>query len=1170
MRTIKYLFLRFFKSFAAVTAGLALLANTVFAATFTVDTPIEDNDLVPGDGTCLDGNGDCSFTAALEEVNSLAGTHTIDFDNSYFLQGNSDVDGYVWKIGPNTGLPGGNADGLTIDGGVNTVEFANIGNADEAVFGIEADNVTFTNVYVFGDGVNEDSDGIHILNGSNDVTLDGVQVGEDAFATVDAVENGIVIDGTDVTITNSRVTSSEFANVLIKENAKDIIIETSTLESGNEGILFDSATIDLNGENGGQEGLLLGGVNFANQNIIQTNGRGIYAPSAADISGDIDIHFNSVTNQSLGGIVFEDGSSADVDFSLNEVEASSNGVNGIEINSGNSLLLRNEFASSNISNNVQHGLVLDVKDIDLGVIDANENIFVTNNDGNGIVISGAETETVEMYGLDIDGDGDGIAIQVEAPVLTGLNIGTDGAEDTVEIDNADQAIVVTQTANDAQINLDNVHVGTNISFTGNGLTFDHTVGTSDVTIDNSVVGNINGDAVTVATGVNDFTFRGNYVGVDNDGTTNIANGNRGLVVVGEHLQNVIIGAIGQENVFRHNADDGVQIASTVPSLAVVTLNNNTIINNGSIGVQILAGAVTLLNNYIGIDRLDAVQNNDDGSVVIDNTAGTISSVSIGASGSENHINNELFIGVRTDFDIENESSLTFDNVWSTTTGPFGTESPFYFWRNSVSALFGPQMCNDSFDNDGDTLVDLNDPGCENLSDNNENDPNISGGGGGSVGSFVVSKNNNDDEEEVEPEEVVEEESSEEDAVEEEVLEDEEPVEETPEEEQVEDVEEPAETPEEVVEEVVEEELVEETPVVEQPVIQPFVPVIPAPPVVINVPEEVEEPEEEVKVEEVIEEFERESVVEVTRQVLRLVNFKNEIEDLDEEQKEDINRRVNERAQSRNDSRQYIFMPNDDDRDESQAEADAAGEDKVFFTTYDDFDGDGVSEVMEALLEETNEDVKDIENLADEIFQGRINIFGENRKTEGIQIVNLPREGAVIGSKMILWIGGLTEGEEFEIFLVPVDPEERDDEFFEDPVAEGVIEEGDKAVVELEFVDEDRYYIVARRKNSNDIDTVKVEIDQDLDEVIEEVDFSDLDEEGVASELVGEAESGDIVVVTWQSVIQNSVVIADSKGKFELGAPTAIAEEKGRHKATVYTYNPSSNLFSGVRSLLFNR
>ena len=58
---------------------IALCATQALAAKFTVDSPGDGGDALPGDTFCDDGGGACTFRAALEEANQLAGLDTVWF-----------------------------------------------------------------------------------------------------------------------------------------------------------------------------------------------------------------------------------------------------------------------------------------------------------------------------------------------------------------------------------------------------------------------------------------------------------------------------------------------------------------------------------------------------------------------------------------------------------------------------------------------------------------------------------------------------------------------------------------------------------------------------------------------------------------------------------------------------------------------------------------------------------------------------------------------------------------------------------------------------------------------------------------------------------------------------------------------------------------------------------
>ncbi|MBZ0111763.1 MAG: hypothetical protein K8J08_04820, partial [Thermoanaerobaculia bacterium] len=67
--------------FSLVLCALALVAGPSVAATFTVNDLGNGSDFSPGDGTCemTNGGADCSFRAAIQEANSLAGADIIEF-----------------------------------------------------------------------------------------------------------------------------------------------------------------------------------------------------------------------------------------------------------------------------------------------------------------------------------------------------------------------------------------------------------------------------------------------------------------------------------------------------------------------------------------------------------------------------------------------------------------------------------------------------------------------------------------------------------------------------------------------------------------------------------------------------------------------------------------------------------------------------------------------------------------------------------------------------------------------------------------------------------------------------------------------------------------------------------------------------------------------------------
>jgi CSLREA domain-containing protein len=58
---------------------LVALVSGASGATFTVNTPVDGPDAVPGNGVCeiAPGNGVCTLRAAIMEANAFPGVHTV-------------------------------------------------------------------------------------------------------------------------------------------------------------------------------------------------------------------------------------------------------------------------------------------------------------------------------------------------------------------------------------------------------------------------------------------------------------------------------------------------------------------------------------------------------------------------------------------------------------------------------------------------------------------------------------------------------------------------------------------------------------------------------------------------------------------------------------------------------------------------------------------------------------------------------------------------------------------------------------------------------------------------------------------------------------------------------------------------------------------------------------
>lgn len=87
--------------FAVACLGLAA-REPLSAAIFTVNSVLDTADATPGNGACNDGAGNCTYRAALEETNALAGADEIRFA---IPAGQCDSQTFVCTITPATFLP---------------------------------------------------------------------------------------------------------------------------------------------------------------------------------------------------------------------------------------------------------------------------------------------------------------------------------------------------------------------------------------------------------------------------------------------------------------------------------------------------------------------------------------------------------------------------------------------------------------------------------------------------------------------------------------------------------------------------------------------------------------------------------------------------------------------------------------------------------------------------------------------------------------------------------------------------------------------------------------------------------------------------------------------------------------------------------------------------------
>jgi hypothetical protein len=117
------------------------------------------------------------------------------------------------------------------------------------------------------------------------------------------------------------------------------------------------------------------------------------------------------------------------------------------------------------------------------------------------------------------------------------------------------------------------------------------------------------------------------------------------------------------------------------------------------------------------------------------------------------------------------------------------------------------------------------------------------------------------------------------------------------------------------------------------------------------------------------------------------------------------------------------------------------------------------------------------------------------------------------------------------------------------------------------IDEDRppVYIgefgVEGKKLSGDVSEINLTEEVEINDEGQEVEINRvIDGFGI--------EPGVFVLVSFQSVVLSSIVIADANGEFELEVPDELPE--GDHEVIVYAYKEDGGIISNISRLLFTK
>lgn len=1305
------------KRYIALFVLFALFTQPVSAVTrtYTVNYAVmeaENPDTSPGDGVCVSfdfGGGDikCTLTGAIDEAKANPGDDiTILFDSDYTIGagGGFVEDGYAWKITPDAGA----FNSLTIDGGANTIQLSPGMSFADTVFGVIADNVTLKNLYIYDQYGN--ADGIYIDSTSDNTSIDNVTLGLTSTGTVQDLDDGVSVSGQNNEIINSTIAGNAGIGIRITATAKDLTIsnnligtdesDTAALGNATAGIMFTGGMPDnLNGGDGGVEGIVIGGNSGTDRNVIVSNGVGISFPSGT-LSGDLNISNNYIGLASdgttelanTGGVQVDDNVADGLDITMADNLISGNVGNGVYIRSGNTVTMTGNGIGVDVngdsSPNTGDGAYLDAITLSIGTL-INGNTFGYNS-GNGLQVNGDDTTVINLLGntfnsnalsgaavaavavagatIDLKNNlfesntGDGFNVNLATGTAT-LDFGsdTDGEGNRVRsnggdgVELAEGLTVVTFHGNRVGLNEAGTAAAAN---TGDGVKIDSSTMTSFVAgtvlaaARNVISGNLsNGVYIVDMADAATATFKNNYIGLATDGASAIANAGSGVEV---DDGNTTFGSTtaGEGNVISGNTTNGIYF-NTTGTLTASILGNYIGVNalgtaavanaNGlkfaganvtaTIGAEnggnVIAGnttnditassatSLTFYANKIGVAA--------DGTTVISNNTnpvniGTVGTLVFGGAGVlKNTVSNTNAIGVL----LTGMTTTALDaiNTWTVTTGPFAETGPkFWYWKDT--STHSPTQCADSYDNDGDGVTDLSDPGCPSATGDNEAsaDPTVAtvstGGASGFITSRIQQSRSEATEEAPAEEAVAEEEAADEDVSEEVLTEEEAAV--------------AAEAAE--VDERVEEAVVEEPAPVAQPV--RFVPVpVERPSIFKDQTQQVDElienrqerledfedkaAEKEAQPEEVNEFLDDVLTDEVLYEVVQY-QAEDKIEDIFDEKSDaglvPVVRGAGGRPVEITDDTRVIFEPNYEEAVKLQVQAEKSRRDVVVMTSFSDFDQNGVADLIEIGLtrdEEQGGKLDDGEvSLVDKIFFGEVSLFDKKfingngqhvsvgKKSlkdiipEKLRITNYPSFGANVGSEIMTWIAGGEVGDYFEVVVIDKDTGE------ETLIGSSEIDEGYKGVMPVKFPGIGEYYVVVQDK-SGEGSVVRVNVDPALDDNVDKLKLlgqhkgkltegmslskslfdsvllsdtvpgQEAKQLKVNQTLTGYAEPGTMVFVTWQSTVYNSVVIADAgEGYYEIPVPEKLAS--GNHKVTVYNYNKDQETFSGMLGMLFRR
>ncbi len=583
-----------FKRFISFIGIFVLLTQNSFAAvyTFTVGSDSDSGDFDNTDLECNylsmgapSSSADCSFRSAVEQANYLESgapglnTFTIAFDGTRNIINTNSVDTEAYQVTASnltidgtTATPGiGDQLGVTLDGGA-----LGGGSSGYSLLKLYGDNVTLQGMSI----INYAGNGVDVAG--DNVTIDGNYIGVEADGTTSNGNDytGVVVNTAADAVISDNVISSNSGGVYIGNGSgtTDTIISgnkigtdyTGTVDLGNIGSGIELQAGTINGENGGQEGVLIGGPLLSDRNIISGNEvNGVRVVFSAITSGnDITIQNNYVGTDVTGSSALPNGTSAStpagiyadstsapqVDWTIIDNLISGNTGDGVLIQGGLVSLVQGNIIGLNAAldaalGNSGDGIEMTSDSFTVGGDSgAGDGNTIAGNSGHGIYITGTNYQFPNSASIF------GNWIGVAAGQFSGLGNGGDG----INVDST---------------TLEDITIGSGVTGYGNYIG-GNTVDGIDIVENYSL-------------SANDLKIQGNYIGAN--ATQNFGNSGYGINVESGYLD-VVIGTDGdasndatEGNYISNSGFAGVKITGGVEDLTVA---GNLIEDNTQYGVQV--------------------------------------------------------------------------------------------------------------------------------------------------------------------------------------------------------------------------------------------------------------------------------------------------------------------------------------------------------------------------------------------------------------------------------------------------------------------------------------------------------------------------------------------------------------------------------------------------------